>query len=480
MRLNARIMNNDETTARQPAFTAEFSPSENKKVEGPVDTGSRDSHLIALKVDLLTTKPAEAKITPNFKILPKTTYKFTKGKDSRGREVPGLWVRNGRYYYQLSIPGKGCRRVPLVDETNQAVKNVAAAADAIHELRKRKKEGELPGSRPAPAFNEYVERYLAWITDTNKKKPKTIWQERSVLKGWARFLGSIKLTEITRQHINDYVLKRKKQGVGNRTVNVDVLVLSNCLKFAKEEDGLLPFKLPTEGWKALDYKAPKRPLFTRAQFEHLCAVAVEKNPDGTPKYLNGEMLADAIRFMLFCGARVSSALATKWSDVNWERRQVHLRKTKYSKNNINVDFNADLEAHLKDMYSRRLPDRDYLFPGTRTEENVGSLRKTFELVRAAAGLTELHFHDTRHAFISTCVACGVDLVTIAGWVGHEDSSLISRVYAHLSNEVAQRAARKVSFGAHEVKPQLTAPDLSKLTVADLLKLVEHAKGNAVS
>jgi integrase len=51
-----------------------------------------------------------------------------------------------------------------------------------------------------------------------------------------------------------------------------------------------------------------------------------------------------------------------------------------------------------------------MFPGTRTELNVVSLRKTFESVREAAGIPNLHFHDTRHYFISSCVASGVDEV----------------------------------------------------------------------
>ena len=46
--------------------------------------------------------------------------KFKKTRDVRGHEIAGLWERNGRYYLQISVPGKipgkkGCRRVPLRD-----------------------------------------------------------------------------------------------------------------------------------------------------------------------------------------------------------------------------------------------------------------------------------------------------------------------------------------------------------------------------
>jgi hypothetical protein len=62
---------------------------------------------------------------------------FKKAKDLRGHEISGLWVRNSRYYLQISLPGKGCRRVPLRDENNQPVKTVAQAVAAAAELRKK-------------------------------------------------------------------------------------------------------------------------------------------------------------------------------------------------------------------------------------------------------------------------------------------------------------------------------------------------------
>jgi integrase len=418
-------------------------------------------------------RPAERSAIPILTIVPKKDYKFIKATDSRGREIEGLWVRNGRYYMQFSVPGKHCRRVPLKDENNQRVQSVTAAVDAMLALRQKKRQGEVPLAGRAPKFDDYVKHYLSFMK--NRKKPKTIAQEKSVLKHWKLFLGSIQLSNVTKQRINEYVQKRKLDGVGNRTVNYDIIALSNCLKFAKEE-GWLNGKLPTEGYKRLKYVAPKRPLFTKEQFEKVCQVATQKNADGTPKYRSGELLADLIRFMRTTGARVTSALSTRWTDVDWVRRQVHLRNTKYDKQNIVVDFNNELEAVLKEMHERRLPDSDCLFPGTRTAGNVGSLRGTFETVREEAGLPNLHFHDARHHFISAGVMSGVDFMTIAKWCGHADGGmLIGKVYGHLSNEHAQRAASKVKFenGGNELKVQTAKGNAQDLSVQELLQIVQQ-------
>jgi integrase len=68
------------------------------------------------------------------------------------------------------------------------------------------------------------------------------------------------------------------------------------------------------------------------------------------------------------------------------------------------------------------------------------------LVRAVAGLPSFGFHDLRHFFASFCVMSGVDLMTIAAWLGHQDGGvLIGQVYGHLLDKHRQRAAEMVDF-----------------------------------
>jgi integrase len=147
-----------------------------------------------------------------------------------------------------------------------------------------------------------------------------------------------------------------------------------------------------------------------------------------------------------------------------------------------VDFSSELESLLKDMHSRRPPDTDALFPGTRSDssESIGSLRKTFELVRNAANHPKFKFHSLRHYFISTCVMAGIDLLTIASWAGHADTLLISRVYGHLNNHHKQEAAKKLVFSVRPEQPQSstnTLSDPNKLTVAELVQLLQQKTQN---
>ena len=59
-------------------------------------------------------------------------------------------------------------------------------------------------------------------------------------------------------------------------------------------------------------------------------------------------------------------------------------------------------------------------------------RRGFEPARDLAGLDpSLTFHDLRHAAASRLIASGIDDELIADQLGHEDSTVTRRVYAHV-------------------------------------------------
>lgn len=384
------------------------------------------------------------------------TYDFEKVEDSRGNPIEGLWIRNGRYYGQVYVSGKGTRRFSLSNERHELVSNVSEARAALQELRNGKRQGNQPQSTKAPLFSGgedggYLARYITHIT--NRKSELTVTKEKGALNGWAEHLGSLRINQIKLEHINDYTDERLEDGKSNRTVNLDVIALGNLLKFARDENWLRG-ELITERWATLEEDPKKRELFTYEMLDRLVAEALRK-VDGKPVYVNGELFADWVKLMAYSGARRLSALSVAWADVDFDNKQLHLRKnTKYGKH-IVVDFNPKLEAHLLDMMSRRIPGSDYLFPGrwkTVGEAHLGNMQKTIVEIRDAAKLPKFTPHDLRHAFISYAVMDGVDFMTIAKWVGHADGGiLIGKVYGHLSNTHLKRSAEKLTMGEQKTQ-----------------------------
>jgi integrase len=396
-----------------------------------------------------------------------------------------LYLRAGRYYAHVKLHGKGWRFVPLYTN-NEPVSCVRDAIEARDVLLADLRKGDNPAARRTPGFKDFQARYVKWLRETKAKDEKTIDKEEGHLKIWVESIGGTPISQITRRMINDHVQARC-QKVCNRTANLDVLVLNNCLTFAKDE-GILQHKRPTEDFKPLAHNAPKRTLKTQDDVDALVAEAL-KTVDGAPKYESGRMLADYILLMAYSGARRTGALNAKWEDVSFERNQITFH-TKFDKA-VTVDFNPKLKAHLEDMASRKLPDSKFLFPSSRSKEDkpLNNMSKTYEAVRTEAKLPSFNFHDLRHYFISWCVMSGIDTMTIARWVGHADGGvLIGKVYGHLANDHLVEQAKRLEFTVKKEEAPAEKPepskeqsgttvtlDLSKVTVAELLAMVAAAQ-----
>lgn len=386
---------------------------------------------------------------------------FAKVVDGRKQPIRGLWVRNGRFYAQLSFEDgntgqKKTRRVALVDKAGAAVQSVAQAVEEMNRLKVKRSENDLPVLTRTPKLGDYVKSYLEFIkSGQGTKKPKTIKKEEYTLNGWVKHLGGVHLDKIRKVHINSYIAQRLEAGASPRTVNLDVGTLRNVLNRAIDDEWIRT--LPTENLRPLKCVARKRELFTGGELEKLCEAAMAKKEDGSAVTKNGQQFCDYVRLLAYCGAREQEALALRWQDVDFERGQLTIGATGDTKNQTGrvVDFNLKLRAHLEDMASRLAPDSQWLFPSPQRgdkDTHAQTFRESLKLVRRHAKMEGKAFHDLRHHFISYCVMSGIDYMTIAEWVGHQDGGmLIGKVYGHLADSHKKEQAQRVNFGPVVVK-----------------------------
>lgn len=367
---------------------------------------------------------------------------YHKVLDGRKRPIRGLWQRNGRFYARMTVEdaqtgAKKVQRIPLDAQT------VGQAQEEMRRLLTQRSEDRLPAVKQAPKFDDYVGQYLAFYeTVRHAKRERTLATERIHLKQWVEHLGSTRLNRITRPMIHRFIEKRQAQGVTGRTINLAVIVLRNVLNRAVDEGWLK--SLPTENLRPLKWSPRKKRLFRQEEIDRICQAALETSK-------NGVQVADYIRLMAYCGSRMTETLRLKWSDVDWDIKQLTIGADGQSKNRKArvVDFNAKLEDHLRAMWQRRAPDSEWLFPSPqrgKVDRAARTFRETLLSARKRAGVNDFGFHDCRHFFISYCVMSGIDYMTIARWVGHQDGGiLIGQVYGHLSNEHAKRQAGRIQF-----------------------------------
>jgi integrase len=361
-------------------------------------------------------------------------FAFKAALDSRGKKIKGLYLRGNRFYGRLWTDGMS-RRFPLTNPDGSPLQNLTQAREAYEELRHARRKDALPSAGMKTGFRTFAQQYLDSQAFAGKRNNKT---EKCCNLRWQEVLGDVPLNKVTRIQASAWVEKRLKSGVSKGTINVDLVALRNVLRAAKEA-GLIKEVPPIKNSR---YVPARKKLVTPEQVEALLTVL----PKACQK--NGEQVGDYLRFLAYSGAREQEGLHVRWEDVDFRSRRVWFNHTKGGSER-HVDFNEALQLHLLDMYARRGPSA-WLFPSPRRGDEdrpAETFRYSLKLARAAAGLRGFGFHDLRHFFASYCVMSGVDIKTVAAWLGHKDGGLlVSTVYGHLSDSHMPRMAAMVRFG----------------------------------
>ena len=133
------------------------------------------------------------------------------------------------------------------------------------------------------------------------------------------------------------------------------------------------------------------------------------------------------------GMRMSEQYGLRWNQVDFERRQLHLIRTKNGDSRT-IPPNAIALAALQELQSGKgRPGTDPVFPSVRTGDSLQGSRGWFSTALEEAKIHEYTWHCNRHTFASRLVMAGVDPRTVAELLGHRTLQMITR-YAHLALE----------------------------------------------
>ena len=408
---------------------------------------------------------------------------FTAARDSRNRRVPGLAIRNRRFYCVLWTDRgdgrKAVRRLPLLDAAGAPIRGLAEAKNARDLIKAAGLTNHLPKAGRRPLFADYAAEYLG-LAATRAKKPRTLEKEVQALARWTAHLAGLRLDAVKtpviagfrelRQRAEGCTLAGKHYKAAHpRTIALDLVSLRNCLRAAEDAGHLdaLP-KFP----KIPRVEPPRRSLITPDQFAALLAGCTATKADGAPVTKNGEQLRDFLRFAAYTGAREQEALAVRWAHVDFPGERVFIGApadfeagafsigtggTSKNRGSRAVDFNPQLAALLREMHARRAPDCAFMFPSPQRGQKdipAKTLRESMEKLRAHVGLPKFGFHHLRVFFISYGIMGGADFMTLAKWVGHRDGGvLIGKIYGDIAQDHSRRAAASLTFGIAAVNPE---------------------------
>ena len=158
------------------------------------------------------------------------------------------------------------------------------------------------------------------------------------------------------------------------------------------------------------------------------------------------------RFLAYTGCRRGEAARVRWNDVDTARGIIRVAGTKTEAAEREVPIIPAAKTLLERIEERRkasatiaIDGEPYVDPASAVlavKEAQKSLTRACEKV----GCPRLTHHDLRDAFATACVEAGVDVPTVAAWLGHADGgALLMKTYAHHRRAHSVTQAAKVLF-----------------------------------
>jgi len=381
--------------------------------------------------------------------------------------VEGLYQnQNGVYYVRLTKP----KKTFLSLETNK----VKVAKKKIRQLDTNNKI-QNTSNKEHLRLKDLVKLFLKEELDTLQVKPKTkvgikqgLLHITSIPSLWSAALDSIsskrirsgidklgKLSNASKNYsvygINkvidfaeekEYIAEGKLAKVRGFKNTVRQLVLPNRQQFNQLVDSLKhpiertyqKTKLPL-GWE----KMSRQDLMTKMSVSKATLnrrIAETKGKSGYKKIGRPET---AFTFLLLCytGLRLGEARKLTWKDIEDDRIIIHGTKTDSAFRFL------PLYPQLQDLLQSIATHRGLVKPNDKVmlrQRIDKALRRACQKV----GIQNLRHHDLRHFFATKAVQAGVDMPTIAKWLGHADGgALAMKVYSNIMDEHIINSANKL-------------------------------------
>jgi len=324
-------------------------------------------------------------------------------------------------------------------------------------LRKAETEMSLYGvvaERRDQTFGRLCDQYLATIKHL---APTTqVWYKNALKPARVHFGETSSVRRITKTHVQSYASQLIDSKRAANTVRSYVKVVSILMNFAIElklrEDNPavrlrnLPKKRRVEGSVRAVDRAEHERLVDSVQ----CVFALGR---GKITYRGYRVM---VSVMPAIGLRRSEVQALTWAMVDLNAGSLRVE--------FQLREDGRLDPELKTEKSRRivsLPDRivkelrewklecppnalDLVFPSQRgLPQNSAQFYRIWKKAVAAAQLDGLDPHDLRHTFATWNLSAGCNPKWVADQMGHEKTSIMLDVYAHLLPSADEEAARKI-------------------------------------
>lgn len=289
--------------------------------------------------------------------------------------------------------------------------------------------------------------------------------------------GSHKLTALTTEQIQRFFNKKSKGSNGVKGLSAKTLRNIYNMFSAALEQAVINRKLirnPLHGVKLP--KVVKKEIAILEPSEQTALHAAAERSEELPAF--------GIIFTLSTGVRLGELLGLQWSDLDYSKHTIHIRRTVGRLQKIDEDGNLLTKTNGRNSTEitvrtpkspasyREIPLFDALWHGLMEYkqrqkslfEALGSERNPngfifctlsgkvydprtyedlFKRMLKAAGIKNINFHALRHTFATRALEAGMDVKVLSTILGHTQASTTLNLYAHALSDHKRSSMEKM-------------------------------------
>jgi len=368
-----------------------------------------------------------------------------------GRPIMGVKVKYHKGAWWVFINWRKRRQAKRIGASE------GAANEAAAEIAARLALGQYDwDEKKTMTFEDYsadwLEKYIKPL-----RRETTYKRYKAVLKKYIwPVIGKIAVDKLKRFQIRDMLLKYHKAGKSVSTLLLLRDIVSGVMNCAVDDE-LIPANPTREIIKTLGIKRDRqtevRP-FTSEEVDLILSKCAEIYPEYYPFMLT------AFR----TGMRLGEILALQWSDVNWNKGLIHVKrsyrnrrltKTKTGKARqveMSNELVSELRALLIDRKKQALVAGSnepviWIFHNGGSPIAQNSVRYIWRLLLDKAGMQYEKFHAARHTYASLLLSAGVSVYYVSKQMGHSSIQITIDIYGHFIPSESRRGV-DVLDGAH--------------------------------
>ena len=332
--------------------------------------------------------------------------------------------RAGNYYAVAKVDGKIRRQSLETDDYNLAKERLPSTLESLRGATAAKTAGTLRA-----AIVDEANRNDATLKDTTKHYYQQVAKSLLLVSDALPSRPADKaLTRVTLADLRPWM--DKYAASASRTRYNGALALLRRTYQRAVEARQITRNLP-EDLNRLNPIVVHRDLPTTKEF----ATIVEEIRSQRKR--SSQATAAVVRFLAATGLRISEAKSLHWKDVTSDALTVRTAKNDGLRRVPLTEAAQVVLLELKKIFQPE-PDSPVL--------PIRSPRIALENACQRLKLPHLRVHDLRHIFATRCIEAGVDLPTIAAWLGHKDGGILAaKTYGHIIGAHSDSQIKKVTI-----------------------------------